>query len=226
VIDTLISSLASDDDRRMACLILNNLSIPFENKQSLVQNDDLLEALLRVIQRGDPESYLCISCLMNLSVLEDAKVKIITFSPPDNSTSLLKTLELVLSTYSHYVFRPQLSVEREAVRYTIGLIRHLTTLKTNAILLSQTTDIPRLLLYNFIRDSPNPLARWKPDSVEDFSLLVMLNLAQCPRSLRFLRELDAEEILAKFQDQEGIHGMRAATIVFAIQTASPNMVSI
>jgi hypothetical protein len=38
--------------------------------------------------------------------------------------------------------------------------------------------------------------------------------------------LDAEEILAKFQDQEGIHGMPAATIVFAIQTASPDMVSI
>lgn len=71
----------SDDEndmenaRRLICLTLNQLSLPFHNKNAMVFGNGsslLLENLLQIINHRFPESYLCCICFMNLSYLENA----------------------------------------------------------------------------------------------------------------------------------------------------------
>jgi len=86
IISLLSSSLntTSDEIRRTACLVLNNLSIPYENKAVMVfgqSGQDLLDSLVSIIRLRLPEAYLCCICLMNLTFLEDAVLPIFDYSP-------------------------------------------------------------------------------------------------------------------------------------------------
>lgn len=87
--------LLYEEIRRFACLILNNLSIPKENKSVIIHSPHLtllLEHITTVIKLQIPEAtYLCCICLMNLTMARDAVEPIMTFAPakesaPDNST--------------------------------------------------------------------------------------------------------------------------------------------
>ena len=63
----------SGDGRHLACLALNNLSIPTENKRVMAlgpASKDVIGGLCKVIAEDKQESYLCCICLMNLSFLE------------------------------------------------------------------------------------------------------------------------------------------------------------
>ncbi len=156
----------SSGDRRWACLIINNLAIPLENKAALVSNRTLMDALLFVISKNFPETHLCCVCLMNLSYTENASVPIHNVmlqyqmsTPSDsagdgnddnnnydedgvslsvilnNPNSLLRILETMIKDYTHilignlsktYSSRSLVSVQGEAVRWTVGWMRNVT----------------------------------------------------------------------------------------------------
>ena len=78
------SDKQQEEARRLSCLILNNLSIPNENKAVMALGDsaaDLLALLTRIVEDARPESYLCIICIYNLSFLDDAADFILHFRP-------------------------------------------------------------------------------------------------------------------------------------------------
>ena len=75
-----------DEDRRLICWTLNNLSVPYENKERIALGEhstQLCQGLTMVIQANEPETYLCCICLMNLSYLSDA-IRPITFYVPSS----------------------------------------------------------------------------------------------------------------------------------------------
>lgn len=75
---------SADDDRRLICWTLNNLSVPYENKAAMALGEHsaaLLRALTEVIRADLPEAYLCCICLYNLTFLADA-VRPVTFYVP------------------------------------------------------------------------------------------------------------------------------------------------
>jgi hypothetical protein len=77
-----------DEDRRLICWTINNLSIPYENKATMALGSDqsvILQALMMVIQSNLPESYLCCVCIMNLTFLADAIKPVTLFVPPARS---------------------------------------------------------------------------------------------------------------------------------------------
>jgi hypothetical protein len=102
------------NQRHVACLALNNLSIPLENKRVMAlgsSSGQLISALCRVMEQEVQEAYLCCITLMNLSFLEDSIDNILQYypvpegkelidSPLDSPHSLLRILEKVLTRYS------------------------------------------------------------------------------------------------------------------------------
>lgn len=212
IVAALAKCLSSDADRRYACLTLNNLSIPFENKAVLVfgpSSDVLLDAILTKIQSGCKESYLLCILLMNVSYLDDAKLKLVEYNGAlDNEKSLLRTMELLLKTYSRFLAKKVLSVEGEAVRWTTGLLRNLTCIETGARLVAKTT-IPSFVLA-YVRDSNKPLHQWTEDSLEDLSLQVLVNLAKYPESAECLKSLNAQHAFDDIVGKGGIHDVRAS----------------
>ena len=73
-----------DEDRRLICWTLNNLSIPYENKATILEQNfsKLLKALTSVLQFNLPESYLCCIFLMNVTFLADSILPTILFYVP------------------------------------------------------------------------------------------------------------------------------------------------
>lgn len=207
-----LTASTNDKDRRYACLTLNNLSIPFENKAIMVfgpSSDVLLDAVLSVIQNGLAESYLCCILLMNLSYLDDAKLKLVEYKGGlDNPKSLLRTMELLLKTYSQFVPKKVLSVEGEAVRWTVGWLRNITSCDKGACMIVKTA-IPSLVV-SFVRDSTKPLHEWTQDSLEDMSLQVLVNLANHQETNEWIESLDAKHAFDKIVGQGGIHDVRAS----------------
>jgi len=76
----------ADDDRRLICWTINNLSVPYENKEAIALGEHsatLLQALTMVIKANMPETYLCCICLLNLTFLADA-IRPVTFYVPSS----------------------------------------------------------------------------------------------------------------------------------------------
>ena len=74
----------SGDGRHLACLALNNLSIPTENKRAMAlgpASAAVIGGLCQVIAEDKQELYLCCICLMNLSFLEASVVAMLRHSP-------------------------------------------------------------------------------------------------------------------------------------------------
>ena len=99
----------SGDGRHLACLALNNLSIPTENKRAMAlgpASAAVIGGLCQVIAEDKQELYLCCICLMNLSFLEASVPALLRHSPVpagadplpplDNDASLLRVLERLL----------------------------------------------------------------------------------------------------------------------------------
>jgi hypothetical protein len=180
----------SGDGRHLACLALNNLSIPTENKRVMAlgpASKDVIGGLCKVIAEDKQESYLCCICLMNLSFLEASITSILqhspsddgrSLSPLDNPDSLLRVLEKLL-TNSPAVPKSG-SGKSEGVRWACGLIKNLAKSEENAAMIGKT-EIPKCVVEN-IRATTAPPSRWTSNSLEDFSLFVILNLAQWPVS--------------------------------------------
>jgi hypothetical protein len=203
---------------------LNNLSIPFENKEVMVfgpSSTKLLDAVLNVIVEGHTESYLCCILLMNLSYLQDAKAKLAQYGadnrgPLEMKKSLMRTMELLLQTRSRFLAHKVLSVEGEAVRWATGLLRNLSTIHEGASLIAKT-NIPAFII-SYVRDSPKPLHQWTEDSLEDFSLQLLMNLAKDAESLKVLKEMNAANAFDAIVGQGGIHDVRASFLQVRLGT--------
>lgn len=207
----------SGDGRHLACLALNNLSIPTENKRVMAlgpASKDVIGGLCKVIAEDKQESYLCCICLMNLSFLEASITTILqhsptsdgkTVSPLDNPDSLLRVLEKLL-TNSPAIPKSG-SGKSEGVRWACGLIKNLAKSEENAALIGQT-DIPKCVVEN-IRATTAPPSRWTSNSLEDFSLFVILNLAQWPLSRDALIRAGAIDVIKNIMAEGDLQGLKA-----------------
>lgn len=217
----------SGDGRHLACLALNNLSIPTENKRVMAlgpASKDVIGGLCKVIAEDKQESYLCCICLMNLSFLEASITSILhhppsadgkEVSPLDNPESLLRVLEKLLSNSPA---APKTSSGKsEGVRWACGLIKNLAKSEENAALIGQT-DIPKCVIEN-IRASTAPPSRWTSNSLEDFSLFVILNLAQWPGSREALVKAGAVDVVKPIMAEGDLQGLKA-TMACAFLEAS------
>jgi len=208
----------SGDGRHLACLALNNLSIPTENKRVMAlgpASKDVIGGLCKVIAEDKQESYLCCICLMNLSFLEASITTILEHSPDengqdagsplDNPNSLLRVLEKLLSN------TPPVSKsgsgKSEGVRWACGLIKNLAKSEENAGLLGKT-EIPKCVVEN-IRATTAPPSRWTSNSLEDFSLFVILNLSQWPISRETLIDCDAVAAVKDIMAEGDLQGLKA-----------------
>merc|ERR1712157_683751 len=201
-----------------ACLALNNLSIPTENKRVMAlgpASKDVIGGLCKVIAEDKQESYLCCICLMNLSFLEASITNILQHSPVedgkeaqaplDNPDSLLRVLEKLLTNPP--AVPKSGSGKSEGVRWACGLIKNLAKSEENAKLFGQT-EIPKCVVEN-IRATTAPPSRWTSNSLEDFSLFVALNLAQWPVSRDALIEADAVNVVQPIMQEGDLQGLKA-----------------
>jgi hypothetical protein len=207
----------SGDGRHLACLALNNLSIPTENKRVMAlgpASKDVIGGLCKVIAEDKQESYLCCICLMNLSFLEASITTILQHSPApegknpvplDNPDSLLRVLEKLL-TNSPAVPKSG-SGKSEGVRWACGLIKNLAKSEENAALIGKT-DIPKCVVEN-IRATTAPPSRWTSNSLEDFSLFVILNLAQWPVSRDALVRAGSVDVINPIMSEGDLQGLKA-----------------
>lgn len=241
-----------NQDRRLLCWTINNLSIPYENKSVMSTGDSsslLFHALTDVIEMNLPSSYLCIICFMNLTFWAGAIEPVTYYIPPtsqgnprgesfeksrstqsyqvrsekgqcllENPSSLIRSLERMMTANLPYLLNSVTSVEGEAIRWACGLIRNITYASQNAdgtnaqndsfsgstgrqgdvdnscieeicTVISQT-EIPQLIV-TCVRDSPNPAAKWTKDSLEDICLGVICQLVQWPCSREALKRAGA-----------------------------------
>lgn len=207
----------SGDGRHLACLALNNLSIPTENKRVMAlgpASKDVIGGLCKVIAEDKQESYLCCICLMNLSFLEASITSILqhsptdddrSISPLDNPDSLLRVLEKLL-TNSPAVPKSG-SGKSEGVRWACGLIKNLAKSEENAAMIGKT-EIPKCVVEN-IRATTAPPSRWTSNSLEDFSLFVILNLAQWPVSREALINCGAVDVIKPIMSEGDLQGLKA-----------------
>mmetsp|Transcript_6717 Transcript_6717/g.11104 ORF Transcript_6717/g.11104 Transcript_6717/m.11104 type:complete len:543 (-) Transcript_6717:150-1778(-) len=208
----------SGDGRHLACLALNNLSIPTENKRVMAlgpASKAVIGGLCKVIAEDKQESYLCCICLMNLSFLEASITSILQHSPVgegkdakaplENPDSLLRVLEKLL-TNSPAVPKSG-SGKSEGVRWACGLIKNLAKSEDNAAMIGKT-EIPKCVVEN-IRATTAPPSRWTSNSLEDFSLFVVLNLAQWPISKEALVKAGAVDVVKPIMAEGDLQGLKA-----------------
>ncbi|KAL7520615.1 hypothetical protein ACHAWX_005341 [Stephanocyclus meneghinianus] len=208
----------SGDGRHLACLALNNLSIPTENKRVMAlgpSSSAVIGGLCKVIAEDKQESYLCCICLMNLSFLEASITTMLQHSPVpegkdptpplDNPDSLLRILEKLLKNAP--AVPKSGSGKSEGVRWACGLIKNLAKSEENAALFGKT-DIPKCVVDN-IRNTTAPPSRWTSNSLEDFSLFVILNLAQWPVSREALIKAGAIDVIKPIMAEGDLQGLKA-----------------
>jgi len=208
----------SGDGRHLACLALNNLSIPTENKRVMALGPaakEVIGGLCKVIAEDKQESYLCCICLMNLSFLEASITTILKHSPTSdgnsvpplsNPDSLIRVLEKLLNNSP--TAPKSGSGKSEGVRWACGLIKNLAKSEENAAMFGKT-DIPRCVVDNLRNNSMTPPSRWTSNSLEDFSLFVVLNLAQWSGSQKALQEAGTVEVIRPMMAEGDLQGLKA-----------------
>merc|ERR1711865_501602 len=77
----------------------------------------------------------------------------------------------------------------------------------NAALIGQT-EIPKCVVEN-IRAASAPPSRWTSNSLEDFSLFVILNLAQWPQSREALINAGAVDVITPIMAEGDLQGLKA-----------------
>ena len=204
VVDTLINTLQTDCNRRVACLMLNNLTKSIENRQKLAHHNGLIPAILQFIQSNDKDTHICCLILLNLS--HDQQVAF------DGAPDFLQTMESLVSMYTPVAFTNNVkSVESEALKYTLGIMANIAVANEHATRICKTS-IPKHAL-TLLQTTPNDLRRWTHNSKEDCCLRLLVQLAHHDMCLHYLSELDADEVLNKDLDGKGgIHDMRARVI--------------
>jgi hypothetical protein len=87
------------------------------------------------------------------------------------------------------------------------LIKNLAKSEENAALIGKT-NIPKCVVEN-IRATTAPPSRWTSNSLEDFSLFVILNLAQWPVSCDALIKTGAVDVIKPIMSEGDLQGLKA-----------------
>jgi hypothetical protein len=87
------------------------------------------------------------------------------------------------------------------------LIKNLAKSEENAALIGKT-EIPKCVVEN-VRATTAPPSRWTSNSLEDFSLFVILNLAQWPGSKDALVAANAIEVVKPIMAEGDLQGLKA-----------------
>jgi len=237
----------NNDTRRLACLALNNLSIPKECKTVMAlgpSSTAIIGGLCKAIASCWDEAYLCCICLMNLSFLEDGITRMLQYSPApegyslpihplDNPKSLVRIIEGVFNDtlavvpkvpnngnsyssifgnmFKRTVTKPKptsVTKKGELLRWACGLVKNLAKSEENAAVLTKTR-IPERVVDN-IKTSATPPSQWTTNSLEDFSLFIVLNLAQWQVARPSLIEAGSIDVLKRITVEEGIQGLKAS----------------
>jgi hypothetical protein len=226
-----VASEADPGDRRQALLLLNNLSIPIESKASIILGEpveSLLPALLKVIHERlleDAKIFLFAYIPTVTFVATEVQSEYYYRPPLENPGSLLRILESLLRDYAGYLQVDAVnSVEGEVIRWVIGVLRNLATVKDNAIDLIQQTVVPALAL-QFLETTTNELSLWSRDSLEDSCLMLTVNLVQsCPTECQTrIDRATARKALGKIHGKGGIHDMRATAVLRLLEEETESL---
>lgn len=185
VLNPLLDCLLQNNDEKLhfVCLTLNNLAIPHDNKRVMTQeriHKKLLTNLCYVISSGKKEAYLCLICLMNLSYYEAAEAVIGQFSPRQSTSLIAPKIPPLENPDSMLRILQDLTAHAARgtadYRWAFGLLSSLAKNPENALLIGLTA-IPKLAIEN-IQQSKTPSDQWKENSLEDFSLFLIMRLAE------------------------------------------------
>ena len=283
--------------RRLACLTLNNLSTPMENKAVMVlgqHSHRLVETLLHVIETASPESHLCMICLYNLSFLDDGVDVLLSYCPggkeegqyqstsvegsSGNSTegnddgddgsasfgsprsnnspskfsrrrhrhhriggtaiptspiqhdgtglscpalqndhSLLRVLEAMVRTYSPFLQSAVSSVEKEAIRWMVGMLCNFCkdSSKSQQISLILQTELIPCAIQN-LKNSVRPMNQWTENSLEEFTLILFCHLVNVDVGRTALHKMNALDAVEPIIGKGGIHDHRAGAVRCAL----------
>jgi hypothetical protein len=202
----------NDDKLHFVCLTLNNLSIPHDNKKVMILERGarkLIGNLCKILASGKKESYLGCIILMNLSYFEPAEAVIGQFSPKstlrgprltplENPDSLLRILQELTANAARGT---------ADFRWAFGLLANLSRNLDNALLIG-ITGIPRMAIEN-ISSSKVDVSEWKTNSLEDFSLYLLLHLAEASKH-GLHATLEVVEPIMNIDS--GIQGLKATMI--------------
>lgn len=202
----------NDKKLHFVCLTLNNLSIPHDNKRVMVLErgaKKIIGNLCKVVAGGGKEAYLALIVLMNLSFFEPAEVIIGQFSPKhslrgprltplENPDSLLRILQELTAHAARGT---------ADFRWAFGLLANLSRNQENALLIG-LTGMPRMAIENIVQ-SKIPPKEWKTNSLEDFSLYLLLHLAETSKD-GLGGALKVVEPIMK--EDNGIQGLKATMI--------------
>lgn len=114
---------------------------------------------------------------------------------PWNSNSLLKCIENLMKEHRSFLLSRLLSVEGEAIRWSIGLLRNLSKTRRHCMILCKT-EIPSLII-SFIENSPHQPIGWNKDSLEEMSFTLLHNLSEYQESRQVLIDLQTHSKLEK-----------------------------
>ena len=205
----------NDDKLHFVCLTLNNLAVPHDNKRVMTLeriHKKLLSNICHVISLGKKEAYLCLICLMNLSFFEPAEVVIGQFSP--RQTTSLRAPKVPPLENPNSMLRILQDLTAHAARGTadyrwaFGLLASLAKHPENALLIGLTA-IPRLAIDN-IQESKVASCEWKENSLEDFSLFLLLRLAEV--SGQGLGDAALEVVKPIMLNDTGVQGLKATMV--------------
>jgi uncharacterized membrane protein len=222
----LTKKTSSEDGRHLACLALNNLSIPDENKRVMALGPvakDIIGGLCKIIDKKEEQTYLCCICMMNLSFLEDSITPMLQHSPVskgctplaplDNANSLIRILERLLVNPPT---NPKLY--SQSIRWACGLVKNLAKSKENSDLLGKT-DIPKCVVDN-LKNTSIPSNQWITNSIEDFSLFIVLNLSQWEGSKGALVNAGVVDIIKPIMSEGNFLQRLKATMACALLDAN------
>ncbi len=217
VLNPLLDCLLQDNDDKLhfVCLTLNNLAIPRDNKRVMTMeriHKKLLTNICFVISTGKKEAYLCLICLMNLSYYEPAEAVIGQFSPRQSTALRAPNVPPLENPNSMLRMLQDLTAHAARgtadYRWAFGLLASLAKHTENALLIGLTA-IPRLAIEN-IQQSQTPSAQWQDNSLEDFSLFLIMRLAEA--SNQGLGEVAIETVEAIMLHDSGVQGLKAMMI--------------
>lgn len=132
----------------------------------------------------------------------------------DDPNSLLRTIERMMQHHKPFLLSQILSVEGEAVRWAIGLLRNLTKCRDHCAPIIRT-NIPGILV-EIIRDTPRPVCKWVEDSLEEMALLVLSRLPCCEEGREALFDCRAVDVVTGIIGEGGVHETRANSILMSL----------
>ena len=105
-------------------------------------------------------------------------------------------------------------VKTELVRWTTGLLKCLVQSEANTAFIVNTT-IPASIVF-YLQNSTKLPEDWATNSLEDFALYVLLNLAQWPSAETSLREVEAVAVIEPILIQHCVQGLKATVTLSLI----------